>query len=202
MRIPEYLICLEGQSLLVQPAVGTGDTIKTVLPTYFDSSVRTVCPARSGISFSGLQADAYRRRETHAKIATNEVMVMLGGTTDIFWEGDPGTKIYADMGVVAASWKAARPDALVLACTITDATSYDIFPAMQVRRGDANTLILADANNYFDGVLDLANVVGLTDPEGPGYDDGLHLSDLGIDLACDALVPEIVNLLPDIPLAA
>ena len=200
-RIPTYQICLEGQSLLVQPASGSGNTIKSVLPTYFSPSVRIVTPARSGVSFTGLQADASRRRNIHAKIATNQLMVLLGGTSDIFWEGDVGAKVYADMGTVAASWRAARPSGLVLACTITDCTSFHTYPSMGTEQAAANVAILADANNHFDGVLDLANVAGLADYLGDGYDDGLHLSTLGITRACNALVPAITSILPSIPLA-
>lgn len=187
------LVVLEGQSLLVQPAAGSGDTIATVLPSHLNTAAKVVTPARSGVSFTGLHADQSVRLDIYAKGAANVGVVLLGGTTDVFWEADTGAKIYADMGVIATQLRAIRADVNVLACTITPSTSF--FGGMDGNRQDANTLINGNANGYFDAVVDLAGAAGLSNASGPSYDDGLHLSTVGIDEACDLIAPALIALM-------
>lgn len=191
-----YYILFEGQSLLREPSDPVGHTVPEVLMTRFPTT-GWANVSRSGVGFTGLVADYTQRVEPYTSLSPQSVAVLLGGTTDIFWENDLGTKIYDDIGVEADLLHASGIT-YVLVCTITPFSGE--FGGMELHRTDANTAILADAGNKFDSVVDIASISGLDNPASGDYSDGLHLSDAGVLKVCNALEPAIITLLPDIPL--
>ena len=161
-RIPSHGVVLDGQSLLFYPQ-SPGETVPELLAAKF-SGVRCENRGRSGIGWSGLAADASWRLHPWLGIAKANLAIMLGGTSDLFWEVDSGAKLYKDMADYADAMKAVNADLLVIATTITPSTAF--FGSMDPNRQDANPLILADARGSFDAVTDLAGTTGLDNAGG------------------------------------
>lgn len=188
IRVPEHGLTCDGQSLNVMPA---DYWISARLQELFDADGYDVVVsnvARSGISYTGLTSDV-GQRATHGHRAQENGGLLIGGTSDIFWEADLGPKVYADAGAYAAALRARGYD-WVMMTTITPTTSW--FGSMTSRWAIANALINADASHYFDAVVDLASTPPLDDPgDTTYYSDGLHWSVAGVDAAAAILYPHL-----------
>jgi hypothetical protein len=148
--------------------------------------------AVNGESWTVLAKDVQTRRDPLAD--GYAVLVMVGGTSDVT-SGDDGPTMYGDMASYAESARDAGFD-YIIAATIQPSTGAT--PAEDAARAEANRLLLADAEDAFDEVVDLAGTPGLDDPRGPAYYDGIgHPSPRGAQLMADAIRPAIKQALED-----
>ena len=153
---------------------------------------RTV--ALDGVSWTLLATTAPARLFSQAVAATS-VLVLMGGTSDIYFEGDSGLKVYQDMRDYAVRARAAGFDKII-GTTITPATWFDDFPnTMPARRVAANAAILADADHAFDAVADVAAGPTLSVKSSPAFTDGVHYSVAGAAEAAGIVRPVLVPFL-------
>jgi len=133
-------------------------------------------PAISGQSWTDLAATVETRIYPLAASATRTALVMCGGTTDIN-TGDSGATLYADHVSYADGCRAAGFD-IIIATTLLGSTSFT--GGEITARTDFNTLLLADAEDAFDGIADVdAAFVALYGAaywdETPPFFDGVHM---------------------------
>lgn len=189
LRQATNIVVADGQSLNNLPA---GDTWIIQLQADHLPDVTIWNCSVDGYPFDSLEADNLAaRRNQFATAATNSILVLIGGQSDIIF-GDTAATIYADMVTYAESATAAGFDA-VIATTIVPSTFYSA--GQNTIRLAANTLISADGDGAFTTVVDLANTAGLDTVPGASYADGLHWSATGAAEAAAALAAPITALL-------
>lgn len=107
-------------------------------------------------------------------IGESNLLVLLGGTSDILFEGNTGAQTYADLVTFAEAARAAGADK-VIAGTIPPTTQFN--PTMEGYRVAHNALLMgAEGAADFDGVFDVS-VAPLNDATNATYyPDGLHWS--------------------------
>lgn len=196
IRIPEFSVNGDGQSLLRFPETPPGQTMPDYLAALLaPQGIKVSNVAHSAISYSGLLPDL-TSRDGNAKIARTTLTILVGGFSDVWLENNAGTVVYADMGRYADA-KRALGYTYVIGTTITPASDSVWFAQAQKDKWtDANVLILADANSKFDTVIDLAGTPGLDDPDDlTYYADGLHWTAAGAELAADTVYPIILDTL-------
>lgn len=151
-RLPgaPFRVVFDGQSHNNIPAAPNG------MPSQLMSgrSIPWANVAVNGASWTSLLATVGSRRvyEQATLHAGQTILVMTGGTQDIL-DGDTGAQVYADAVAYAEAARTAGYD-YALASTIPDALNIDDDPDQAQARADHNGLILADAAEAFDGVID------------------------------------------------
>ena len=182
-----YLV-YDGQSLLTLPA---GNTVPTLLANVFTTTFRAN-PAVGGASWTYLLRTMPERVAKYFKTSPNTILIMLGGTSDIYTDNDTAQKVYDDHAAYAVAARAAGAD-YIICCTITPS---DIFSAGQeIIRAAANVKILADASVAFNAVCNIAAVSGLDNYASAYYSDALHFSITGAQLCADTIAPYITAAL-------
>ena len=179
----------DGQSLGLIPGAPNNYPTVTMqsFPTWAWTNVHI-----GAMSWTQLAATQTGRCHVHANTGLVTVLVMCGGTSDIYVEQDSGATCYADHVAYADAARAAGFD-LVVATTLVKADGYG--GGAETRRTDFNTLLLADASNAFDAVADFAADPSLDDPTDTTYYlDGIHWKIAGAAAAAACMVPVLQSL--------
>ena len=143
----------------------------------------------SGVSWTTLATTAYRRLFPYCNTGLTNILIMCGGTSDI-WDGDSGATVYSDMYTYSDNARTYGID-LVIACTITPNTVNS--GAQETQRLDANSRIIADVSNKFDYSVAMAEDTDLDDASNlTYYGDGTHFTTLGATRAA-AVVQTTLN---------
>lgn len=147
--------------------------------------------AKSGVPWEGnpvpwsdLTDDAATRTHPLAKAARQACLVMCGGQSDI-WANDTAAQVYADEVAYANAARSAGFD-WIIGTTIT-ANQFNT-GAQNTERLAHNVLLLADASNAFDDVVDLAANANLED-YGTYTFDGVHWSGAATTIVASLLDP-------------
>ena len=181
-RAAPYFVIFDGQSM----NGGWPDYVLTELVMAGRNNAAYHEPWLSGIAWSAMDDSLAARVKPYANSGLTTIYNMVGGTTDVN-NGDSGATIYATMSAIAQTVKGYGVD-FVVATTITPSTSHT--GGEITARQNANTLIMADADGYFDYKVDLAGVSGLDDPTNETYYfDGTHWWPDGAQLAAATLDP-------------
>lgn len=137
-------------------------------------------PAKDGTSLTTLSAefDAGTRPYIAPPSLEPTIFVLCGGFTDYFGENNTGAQVYADAWAYTDKARAAGAQYVICTTTIIS----NVFSAAQeTERQAGNALILADASNKFDAVVDF-DVPGLDDPDDTSvFVDGVHIYGFGHD---------------------
>lgn len=152
--------------------------------------------ATNGDSFTDLLTHVDADFAPHCAAGRSELLVILnGGQDDDYTELDTGAQIYADICAYADAIRAActaRGVTATVAC-MTLTPNY-LSPPGDTNREAANALIVADASNKLDHVIDLV-VPPLDDYEDTAiYSDGLHFTHDGGNPAVAALARPVIDL--------
>lgn len=197
-RTSPYGIVFDGQSLNLIPGSNTYP-MQMMAELEFDGyPLPWANVARGGASWTELTngTDLYPaaplRLYPRANIGLQTVLVLCGGTSDIFTEGDTGAEIYADMELYADNARGAGFD-FVVAQTITPYNG--ISAGQETARDDANARILADAGNAFDDTVNLTTDPDMENPLSSYYVDGTHWTETGAGVAADLTRPVVAALL-------
>lgn len=147
--------------------------------------------ATSGLSWLNLETTAPTRVDVQFGRAPLTGLIMVGGHGDITNAANAAA-VYTRWVNYAVN-RTAAGFAWIIAATTTGSFANDA-PAEQ-RRIDSNALLLADASDAFDAVVDLAAVTGLDDINSAYYADFLHWSAEGTDLVADTISPVLATFL-------
>lgn len=140
-----------------------------------------VSRAISGQGWTELSTTFATRVAPYITPAEPTIFVMCGGGSDILEDGDEPEQVYADAGAYAQMARDVGA-AYVLATTIMPGRLFqeDESGDAEERRQATNALMLADADGYFDAVVNL-DVPGLTDTDDfDVYYDGTHVYGPGV----------------------
>lgn len=147
--------------------------------------------AISGKSWTDLATTAATRTDPLAGYATNTVLVMCGGTSDIH-AGDSGQQLY-DEEVAYATARRAAGYTHVIATTLVGNKGNT--PEQNQARLDHNAILLADPDGAFDAVVDF-DVPPLNDWNNTAiYFDGVHWWSTGAKIAAELMAPTLDALL-------
>jgi hypothetical protein len=193
-RAPASVLVVDGQSLNNVPSCWADEVMVGVDRNYYNV-------ARNGYPWAGtnlvsLHGSWLYRIQGHAHESAHGVLTMLGGQSDVL-NGADGATIYARMVAYSARAKA-DGIAEVIACTMTPGVVPTAYSSGQnTERLAANVLILADASNAFDAVVDLAVDPRLDDPADLTYynADGLHLTAAGVSAVADLMETPVLTAL-------
>jgi hypothetical protein len=157
---PELMVVFDGQSFNRTPP-WEGDENGRSYPWHLlhgpgwgvadrpSGGIAHAVPAVSGNAWSTLLTTVATRTHPLANAATITALVLCGGTTSVN-NGDSAATIYANMVDYAVGCRTAGFDYIV-ACDILGSGS---FAGGEITAwADANTLILADASEAFDAVV-------------------------------------------------
>lgn len=188
-----YAVVFTGQSLNNHPAAPDNYPTQMMdgflIDGYPVSWANVAIDGASWTQLSGANPQAHLVRQANRGAVT--ILAMCGGTGDIL-AGDSGATIYADMVSYADNARVSGYD-LVVAQTITPATSFT--GGQETARAAANVLILADADQAFNAVADVA-VAPLDDPADTDYySDGIHPTALGASVLADVTLAAVESLL-------
>lgn len=145
--------------------------------------------AVSGQSWSTLQGTQTARLTSFVPRFDRTILVMTGGTSDIWSGGDNDTAAvaFANMETYAASARALGVDSIV-ATTVTPASIFD--GDDETQRLALNSLILG--SSAWESVVDLASEPELSNPANTTYySDGLHWTAAGAAVAGAAIQPAV-----------
>lgn len=124
--------------------------------------------------------------------ATESLLVLLGGTSDILFEANDGAQTFADLVAYADAGRVGGATK-VIAGTITPWTTAT--GPQETARTDHNALLMANTGGHFDGVFDVT-VAPLDNPTNPAYyPDGLHWSPAGALVAAGIIQTAILAAL-------
>lgn len=171
IRAAAEAVTFAGNSLWGDSPDGGGGSTATRFQTAHPTIARYSLTV-PGISWQTLLLNT-REMGQSAKAGVVTVLAMLGGLADLTG-GRTGAQIYADMVTYANAWGGTY----VIGCTIP--TSTDLTGPQETVRGTANSLIIADASDAFDTILDVAGL-SLT------FDDGTHFDSTTCQTVADAL---------------
>jgi hypothetical protein len=191
-----FRVVFDGQSLNVIPPY-EGNILGWSYPWYLmrGRGIPASVVAVSGQSWTTLFTTIESRLYPVLNRADVTVLIMCGGTSDIA-SGDSGAQLYADHRQYA---DAARTEGAtyVIATTLVGNTGNDA--GEEAARAAFNALLLADAGNSFDAVVDL-DATALTDwTDGDYYFDGVHWYDPGAVLAANTVAPALDLILDTLP---
>lgn len=142
--------------------------------------------AISGTSWTVLSTTAATRLHPKFVGSTPNVLVLLGGQSDIM-DGDSAATVLADMVAYADAARTAGADHIV-ACTLPPAAL--LTAPQDVVRLAVNDLILESED--FDSVADVAVIPELQDTGDLTYFyDGSHWTAVGADLAAAVVAPVV-----------
>jgi hypothetical protein len=192
-------VVFEGQSMLKTPTPSSADyAMEEIGPVSwrnpaFPGGSWTVL--LGGGSVSGSRVLPASLRVFPYLTATVNVLVCLGGTTDILTEEDTAEQAFDDLVAYVDAARAVDPDILVVAGTIPPSTLFS-GPEDTERLG-FNSLLLADADDDFDATFDVT-VPPLDDPSDSTYYeiDGLHWKTPGAQAAGSIMSAAIIGVLP------
>lgn len=138
-----------------------------------------VSRAVSGQGWTELSTTFATRVAPYITPAEPTIFVMCGGASDILNDGDEPEQAYADAGAYAQMARNVGA-AYVLATTIMPGTLFQASGDAEERRQATNALMLADADDHFDAVVNL-DVPGLTDTNDfDVYYNGVHVYGPGV----------------------
>lgn len=189
-RAASGAVVFDGQSLNNYPAVP--DNMPTLVLADLPG-VPGLNISRDTTSWTDLVGSVAWRRNPKAHIGLTTILLMNGGTSDILG-GDTGATLYADEVSYANSARTAGYDLIV---AVTLCPNVNNTGGMETARVDHNTLLLADASNAFDAVVDIANLPELDDPADLTYylPSNPHWTAAGAAAAAGAIVPVVAGLL-------
>jgi len=143
--------------------------------------------AVAGQSWTTLATTAATRTHPLAGFTTNTLLVMCGGTADIL-DGDSGATLYADEVAYANAARAAGYSHVVATTLVGNSATTG---GQNSARLSHNSLLLADASNAFDFVVDF-DVPPLDDwTDTDYYFDGVHWLETGAAAAAALMSPVI-----------
>lgn len=188
----KYFIAFDGQSLNYAPQNPLGGVndyrhqLMASFPHVAWQPGQNI--ASSGASWTNLATTAYRRLFPYCNTGLTNILVMVGGTSDI-GGGDTGATVYADMWDYADDARTYGIN-IVIACTITPNSAFTA--GQETERLDANSRILADALNKFDYEVDMAAAPLNVPSDILYYGDGVHFTTLGATIAA-GMVQTVLN---------
>lgn len=142
---------------------------------------------RPGLAWVDSLASQERRVRPYAHAGLFTIYAMVGGTSDFLFSNRTGAQVYEDMVTLATNARSWGFDSIIATTTLPSTFFSD---PQDAERIEGNGLILADAEDAFDQVIDFANTPGLDDPEDTDfYPDGLHWSALAAQVAADTFAP-------------
>lgn len=192
VRTPLVAVVFDGQSFNLLPGPLNGGYPVTLMNTYFPT-IAWSNVSIGAMSWTKLSATATHRCYVHGNDGLTTVLIMNGGTNDITSEADSGATLYADQGAYATAAKAAGFD-LIICLTLTKANSMS--GTEDTNRLNNNTLVIADASNYFDGVVQVAEDSRMSDPTDTTYfSDGVHWTAAGCAVVAGLTQPVLSALL-------
>ena len=176
--LPEHYVVFDGQSLNLY-----GGYPKKLMANHLSIPYTNACTG--GRSWTALAATAPDRLYGLANAGQTTILIMNGGTSDLFEEHDDGPTLYADERAYAEVARAAGFDHVI--GTTTTPSEY-FSTTMDERRLVANALLLANADAAFDGTVDfdvdLGPALSLHDSSNPlAYPDGVHWSPAAAQVA-------------------
>lgn len=184
-RYEGTLLVVSSQSLLIEPAVGPAPYLVAATLNAEGYLVGLQAYGKSGeeIDERGAEpgmvqyaTDAWKR----------SIALVSGGYTDLLDEAATAATAYDRISDRAERLKTTGYVDYVFGMTIPDATSWEGNATANTRRTDYNTLLVADADGFFDGVVDLRNVDGFeTGGTGDYYADGVHFSAAGAEVVAE-----------------
>ena len=147
--------------------------------------------AVGGESWTVLATTAATRLFPVAGSATTTILVMVGGSHDIF-AGDTGAQVYADHRTYADNARAQGFGPIIVGTVLGN--NLNTGP-METARQACNTLLLANGDGAFDHVVnfDATDLADWTDPA--YYFDGLHWNANGARLAAETVAPALDDAL-------
>lgn len=165
---PPWYVVFDGQSLNLEPDAAT--CYPTVLmEEYVTPYAKPYANVALGAtSWTNNYTSAPHRCFQYGKCSPVTILIMCGGTADLSAFGgelDTGAELYADMSAYADAARAAG-FGYVINTTVQD---FNGGATPETNRLDANTLIIADADDKFDYVVDFAGDPRLDDSNDTTY---------------------------------
>lgn len=186
-RSAPYFVVFAGQSLNIMP--GPALCYPTQLMGDYFPAVPYANVAIGSMSWTNLSVIQAANVNIHANGGLTTILIMCGGTADVFIENDTGATLYAQEVAYANAARAAGFNHII-GTTITSTTAFS--PGQNTERSNHNTLLLADASAAFDSVVDLAGDPRLDDPaDATYYADGTHWTSAGAQAAADLVFPAL-----------
>lgn len=169
--MPAVYVVFDGQSMNL-----VGDYPSKLMATQPGMPFANV--SIGGRSWTELAATAPERLHGLADSGQTTVLIMNGGTRDLFYEGDDGPTLYADERSYAELARAAGFD-YIIGTTTTPAEAFSL--RVDARRRAANALLVENEEEVFDGIVDfdadLRPALSLHDSDdAAAYPDGVHWS--------------------------
>jgi len=188
-----WRVVFDGQSLNLV-GLNLDLTTHTTYPEQVMADRRVVWNnvAISGASWTVLATTAATRLHPLANRNDNTLLVMCGGTADIA-AGDSGATLYADEVAYANAARTAGFD-YIICTTLVGNSGNDA--GEETARLNHNSLLLADASNAFDAVVDfdVPPIDDWTDLD--YYFDGVHWWVTGAEAAANLMAPALDAVLP------
>lgn len=164
VRLAPTLCVFDGQSLNILPSTGAiGLPYQSIQGKTATACVPGDIVAIGGTAWTTLAESQVQRSFRHANAAPTTVLVMTGGTKDVF-NNELGAAIYATVKSYAVAARAAGYNKIVVTTTTQNAGN---FGAMETHRKDLNNLLIGNADAAFDQVVDLASDSTLSSPGAP-----------------------------------
>jgi len=190
---PVVCVC-DGQSHNVVPSAPDSYPVRMCADLGF---VSPIVPAVAGAPWLLLgTAERMARKVTpyaHAGLATFYIMEGGQGDLDSLFGAATGATTYARM-VAMADTAAGAGYTYLIGCTVPPSTS--LTSGEETERLAYNALIIANGDDTFDSIVDLANTPGLDDNlDTDYYSDGIHWTNLGAQLAADTIGPAVTALI-------
>jgi hypothetical protein len=134
--------------------------------------------AMSGTTYAQRSGSVGARVDTQYRKAKRSTVLDLAGQSDIL-AGVTGAQLYKAVSAYADARRRAGAR-FIIEYTITPSDSRWYTKAEDTERQTYNRLLLADAQNHFDAVIDLASRPEFAHPEDTTYfEDGLHPTEQG-----------------------
>lgn len=124
--------------------------------------------AVGGASWTQLAPTAAERAQPSGG---HDVLVLLGGTTDLVWERDSAEEVYAEVVAYADDARRRGFDAVVV-LTVPPTTALDGQPGQEAERRRLNEMLLGSGE--FDAAVDVELAGCVADPTSACYSDGTH----------------------------
>lgn len=189
-------VVFDGQSMNVYPGFPNNFPTQAMV-NILNRPCPYAIPAVPGISWTGLSYSAPERTFKWGPLAGNGIFVMTGGHSDIGDELDSAATVYAQMGAYGNAARAVGFDK-VIALTITPSRAFFTDTGTEPVRLAFNSLLLADASDYFDAIVDDASIPELMDYTNATYYEQVaqtHWQPPGATLVAQLVAPVIASML-------
>lgn len=177
-RVAPFAVIFDGQSLNNYPAA-PGNYPTLLMANYPSIAWKDDRDnvAVDGLSWTTLATTASTRLHPFGKGALTNILIMCGGTSDI-WAGDSAATLYADHLSYANNARAAGFDKVIVTTLVGNILNTT--PNNTQRLAFNDLLRLPQALIDFDGIADVAVVTGLDNHLSSSYDSGhIHWSSTG-----------------------